>query len=121
VALVLTMLTGISTRLRWGLRNGMGAAFGAESFAEMFCKARDYTLEGIAHQIVAPTLILDVDNELFLKSQPQLVKHSLTGARTTLVTLTGDDTTNEHTHASGLGRTHQTMFEWLNVTLAGTS
>jgi hypothetical protein len=29
--------------------------FGADSFADLIRRVRDYTLEGIAHQIVAPT------------------------------------------------------------------
>src|SRR5438034_4575221 len=54
---VLTMLTAVSTQLRWGLRNGMWV-FGAGSFADLIRKAGDYTLEGVAHQITAPTLQL---------------------------------------------------------------
>jgi len=84
---VLTMLTAVSTSLRWGLRNGMWV-FGAGSFADLIRRARDYTLDGIAHQILAPALIMDPENDQFLKGQPQLVKKALTSTPTTLVTLT---------------------------------
>jgi pimeloyl-ACP methyl ester carboxylesterase len=113
---VLTMLAAVSTNLRWGLRNGMWV-FGADTFAELIRRARDYSLEGIAHQIVAPTLIMDAENDQNLKGQPQLVEKALTGAKTTLVTLTENDGAGEHTHAGGLGRAHQTMFDWLGTTL----
>ncbi len=81
------MLTALSTQVRWGLRNGMWV-FGTDSFADLIRTARDYTLDGIAHQITAPTLIMDPDNDQYLKGQPQLVEKALTGAATTLVTLT---------------------------------
>jgi len=113
---VLTMLTAVSTQLRWGLRNGMWV-FGAGSFADLIRRARDYTLDGIAHQITAPTLIMDPENDRFLKGQPQLVQQALTGAPTTLVTLTSAEGAGEHTHAGALGRAHQVMFDWLATTL----
>ncbi len=113
---VLTMLTTVSTQVRWGLRNGMWV-FGADSFADLLRKVKDYTLDGIAHQIVAPTLILDPENDQYLKGQPQLVEKALTGASTTLVTLTENEGAGEHTHAGALGRAHQTMFDWLDIAL----
>jgi pimeloyl-ACP methyl ester carboxylesterase len=114
---VLKMATAVSTNVRWGLRNGMWV-FGADSFADLIRRARDYTLEGIAYQIEAPTLIMDPENDQNLKGQPQLVEKALTGAETTLVTLTENEGAGEHTHAGGLGRAHQTMFDWLDATLS---
>jgi pimeloyl-ACP methyl ester carboxylesterase len=117
---VLTMLTAVSTQVRWGLRNGMWV-FGADSFADLVRRVRAYTLDGIAHQVTAPTLILDPEHDQYLKGQPQLVEKALTGARTTLVTLTENEGAGEHTHAGGLGRAHQTMFDWLDTTLTASS
>jgi pimeloyl-ACP methyl ester carboxylesterase len=114
---VLTMLTFASLQIRWGLRNGMWV-FGAESFAEMVRITRDYTLAGIGHQIVAPALIMDAEGDKFLKGQPQLVQKALTDASTTLVTLTDNEGAGEHTHAGAVSRAHQTMFDWLDATLA---
>jgi pimeloyl-ACP methyl ester carboxylesterase len=113
---VLTMLTAVNTNVRWGLRNGMWV-FGTESFADLIRTVKDYTLDGVAHQISAPTLIMDPENDHNLNGQPQLVEQALTGASTTLVTLTEDEGAGEHTHAGGLGRAHQTMFDWLDATL----
>ena len=117
---VLTMLTAVNRQVRWGLRNGMWV-FGANSFADLIRRAKDYTLDGIAQQIVAPTLIMDAENDQFLKGQPQLVEKALTGASTTLVTLTENEGAGEHTHAGGLARAHQTMFDWLDATLTARS
>lgn len=44
------MLTTLSTQVWWGLRTGMWV-FGADAFADLIRKVRDYTLDGIAHQI----------------------------------------------------------------------
>src|SRR6266576_5371091 len=63
---VLTMLTTVSTQVRWGLRNGMWV-FGADSFADLIRRVRAYTLDGIADQIVAPTVILAPENDQYLK------------------------------------------------------
>jgi pimeloyl-ACP methyl ester carboxylesterase len=117
---VLTMLTALSTQVRWGLRNGLWV-FGADSFADLVRKVRAYSLDGIARQIVAPTLILDPEHDAYLKGQPQLVEKALTGAPTTLVTLTENEGAGEHTHAGGLSRAHQTMFDWLDATLTASS
>ena len=62
-------------------------ALRGDPFADLIRKSRDYTLNGIAEQIAAPTLIMDGENDQFLKGQPQLVEKALTGAKTTLVTL----------------------------------
>jgi pimeloyl-ACP methyl ester carboxylesterase len=113
---VLTMLTAVSAQVRWGLRNGMWV-FGADSFADLIRRVKAYTLEGIAHQIVTPTLILDPDNDQYFKGQPQLVQKALTGASTSLVTLRENEGAGEHTHAGALSRAHQTMFDWLGATL----
>jgi pimeloyl-ACP methyl ester carboxylesterase len=110
---VLTMLTAASLQVRWGLRNGMWV-FGADSLAAMIRMTGDYTLQGIAHQIVTPTLIMDGEGDTFLKGQPQLVERALTDASTTLVTLTEDEGAGEHTHAGAAYRAHQTMFDWLD-------
>jgi pimeloyl-ACP methyl ester carboxylesterase len=114
---VLTMLASVSTTVRWGLRNGMWV-FGADSFADLIRMARDYTVDGIGHQIVTPTLIMAAENDQYLKGQPQLVAKALTSAPTTVVTLTDAEGAGEHTHAGALGRAHQTMFDWLDGTLA---
>jgi dienelactone hydrolase len=110
------MLAAANLQVRWGMRNGMWV-FGADSFADMVRKTRDYTLDGIAHQVMAPTLVMDAENDQFLKGQPQLVEKALTGASTTLLTLTGAEGAGEHTHAGAVSRAHQAMFDWLDTTL----
>lgn len=111
----LSLLAAASIHARWGLRNGMWA-LGADSFADLVRKTKDYTLDGIAHRITAPTLILDAENDQFLAGQPQLVEKALTNAPTTLVTLTEADGAGEHVHVGAMTRAHQTIFDWLDDT-----
>jgi len=117
---VLAMIMGSSTQARWGMRNGMWV-FGARSLADLIRRVSELTLKDVAHQIVAPTLILDPENDRYLKGQPRLVEKALTSAPTTLVTLTENEGAREHTHAGSLARAHQTMFDWLDATLIARS
>jgi hypothetical protein len=114
---VLTALTAVSPQLGWALRNGMWV-FGAQHYADLLRTAGKYTLDGVADQIQAPTLIMEGDHDTLLKGQPELVEKALTAAKTTRVTLTEDEGAGEHTHAGALARAHQVMFDWLDTTLA---
>jgi hypothetical protein len=83
----------------------------ADSFADLVRRVRAYTLDGVAHQIVAPTLILDPEHDQYLKGQPQRVAKALTGASTTLITLT------ESVACHGPTR----RCDWLNATVSAWS
>ncbi|MCL7377052.1 alpha/beta fold hydrolase [Streptomyces sp. 35G-GA-8] len=117
---VLHLLTRTSTQIRWALRNGAWA-MGTTSYADLVRKTRAYTLNGIADEITAPTLIMDAENDQFLKGQPDEVQKALSNAATTLVTLTEAEGAGEHCHMGAMGRAHQTMFDWLDTTLARTA
>jgi pimeloyl-ACP methyl ester carboxylesterase len=104
---------------RWGLRNGVWA-MGAGSFPDLIRKTQRYSLEALGDRITAPTLILDADEDHFLKGQPQQVKAVLTNARADLVTLTAAEGAGEHCHMGALSRAHQVMFDWLDATLTAS-
>ena len=110
------MLMKMNTGVRWGLRNGVWT-FGAKSFADYLRQTISYTLEGIAHEIACPTLVMEAEEDKFLKGQAQRVASALK-CQTTLVTLHASEGAGEHTHAGALGRAHQTMFDWLDGILA---
>jgi pimeloyl-ACP methyl ester carboxylesterase len=114
---VLAMLMAFSTQVRWALRNG-GWAMGVDSIAELSRVFKDYTLAGIAHQITAPALVLDADNDQFLKGQPRKAAEAMTSSDTTLITLPEAEGAGEHCHMGALARAHQTIFDWLDQTLA---
>jgi alpha-beta hydrolase superfamily lysophospholipase len=114
---VLAALMTVSSQLRWAVRNGMWV-FGSENYAELLRTATYYTLDGVADQIQAPTLVMEAEHDTLLQGQPEQVQKALTAAETTRVTLTEAEGAGEHTHAGALARAHQVMFDWLDTTLA---
>jgi predicted alpha/beta-fold hydrolase len=106
----------INTGVRWGLRNGVWT-FGAKSFADYLRQSASYTLEGIAHEIACPTLVMEAEEDKFLKGQAQRVASALK-CPTKLVTLHASDGAGEHCHMGAMRRAHQTMFDWLDETFA---
>ena len=113
----LTTFTTISTQIRWALNNGVWA-IGADSYADLVRQTRLFCLQGVADQITVPALIMDAENDQFLKGQPQEIERALTNSETTLVTLTEAEGAGEHCHMGSMLRAHQTMFDWLETTLA---
>ncbi|WP_220377494.1 S9 family peptidase [Paraburkholderia sp. BL6669N2] len=112
---VLRMIMAGSTGARWLLSNGMWT-FGTDSPAEFVRKCKQYTMEGIAGHIKAATLVLDAENDQFLKGQPAAI-HAALVAPKKLVTLTMAEGAGEHCHMGAMYRAHQTMFDWLGETL----
>src|SRR6476620_2694488 len=70
---VLTLLMSVSPQLAWAVRHGMWV-FGVENYAELLRTAATYTLDGVADQIVAPTLIMEGEHDTMLKGQPERVE-----------------------------------------------
>ena len=115
---VLALMTGANLQMRWAVNNGIWA-MGATSAADLIRKTAAYTLDGVAEKISCPTLILDAENDQFLKGQPQLVEQAIT-APTQLVTLTEAEGAGEHCHMGAMSRAHSTIFDWLDDTLVPT-
>ena len=115
---VLSMLMLHNTQIRWAIHNGIWA-MGVKSPADVPRAFKDYTLAGIADKITVPTLILDADNDQFLKGEPQRVEEALANADTTLVTLTDAEGAGEHCHMGAMSRLHQVVFDWLDPIVAG--
>lgn len=113
---VLRLLMDGRSQVRWLFQNGIWA-MGADSASDLMRKFPAYTLEGIADRVTAPTLVLDPENDQFLKGQPEIVDKALTAAPTTLITLLEADGAGEHCHMGAMSRLHQCIFDWLNDTL----
>ncbi len=113
---VLQMLMNIKTGARWAMRNGLWT-FGACTPAEFVRMTREYTLEGVVQGITAETLVLDAENDQFLKGQPEAV-HALLTSPKHLATLTSAEGAGEHCHMGAMYRVHQVIFDWLDKSLA---
>lgn len=90
----------LQTQVRWGLDNGVWT-MGGPTYADFIRRTPDYTLAGIADRITAPTLILDAEEDQFLKGRPETLAEAMT-APTTLVHLTTAEGAGEHCHVGSL-------------------
>ncbi|MFE0464640.1 alpha/beta fold hydrolase [Kitasatospora sp. NPDC058965] len=116
---VLDLLVQADTQTRWALRNGVWT-FGATSVCDYIRRTADYTLDGAAHLVDCPTLILDAEDDQFFRGQPERVQAALTCPHT-LVTLRTDEGAGEHCHVGAMSRFHQVAFEWLDTALPPAS
>lgn len=105
-----------STGIRWALHNGKWT-FGVESPADLVRAASKYTLEGISEDIVTPCLILDAENDHFLKGQPEILRRNLR-CEHQLVSLKADEGADTHCHQGSFFRLHQVVFDFLETRLA---
>jgi pimeloyl-ACP methyl ester carboxylesterase len=110
---VVELLMAINTEVRWALRNGRWV-MGADSFVDVPRAFKGYTLAGVADRITAPALVLDPDNDQFLRGEPQRAADAMINADTTVVTLKESEGAGEHCHAGAMSRLHQTIFDWLD-------
>jgi len=112
---VLRLFMQKSTSARWALRNGVWTT-GADSIADYLRKTADYTLEGIVDRIEAPTLILEAEEDMFLKGQAQKVAEGLKSTHK-LITLTRAEGASTHCHMGAMRLVGQTIFDWLDEIL----
>ncbi|WP_433662094.1 alpha/beta hydrolase family protein [Nocardia sp. CA-128927] len=111
---VIELLMAYNTTARWAMRNGTWT-FGAASPADYIRKTKPYTLDGIAHQIDCATLVLDAENDMFFRGQPQRVYDALTCPKE-LIVGTNDEGAGEHCHMGAMLLTNQRVFDWLDAT-----
>lgn len=112
---LLKLIARLKTGPRWAMHNGRWT-FGVSSAAEFVRLTQKYNLRDCAHLIKASTLVLDAENDQFLKGQPQLVYEVLQCPKK-LVTLYSSEGAGEHCHMGAMSRLHQTIFDWLDETL----
>lgn len=113
---VLKLMSKLKTGVRWALDNGKWT-FGATSRAEFIRLTTRYTLKDCAHLIQADTLVLDAENDQFLKGQPEQIYNVLTCPKHLALLLTSEGA-GEHCHMGAMSRVHQTIFDWLDETFA---
>jgi pimeloyl-ACP methyl ester carboxylesterase len=113
---MLQLIASLKTGPRWAMHNGRWT-FGAPSAAEFIRLTCQYNLKDCVHLIRASTLVLDAENDQFLKGQPELVYAALMCPKK-LVTLYAAEGAGEHCHMGAMSRLHQTIFDWLDETLA---
>jgi pimeloyl-ACP methyl ester carboxylesterase len=116
---VIALLMAHSTQFRWLIRNGIWA-MGVDSAPALARTFKEYTLAGVADRIQAPALVLDAENDQFLKGEPQRAAEAMVNSATTLTTLHEAEGAGEHCHMGAMSRAHQVIFDWLDQTLSAT-
>lgn len=106
----------LSTGVRWALRNGKWT-FGVASPAELSRVVNRYTLEGISQHITTPCLILDAENDHFLRGQPEELRRNL-NCEHKFVSLRTDEGGDAHCHQGSFFRLHQVVFDFLESQLS---
>lgn len=101
----------LSTGMRWALRNGIWT-FGVKSIADLSRAVNSYTLEGLSQEIVTPCLILDAENDHFLKGQPEMLQKNLQ-CENEFISLREDEGADTHCHQGAFSRVHQVVFDFL--------
>ena len=105
----------VNTQARWGADNGVWT-FGGTSYADFLRRTTAYTLDGLTGRIRTPALVLDAEQDEFIKGQARHLADVLPGA-VEFVRLTTAEGAGEHCHVGALRRTHQVIFDWLAETV----
>jgi pimeloyl-ACP methyl ester carboxylesterase len=112
---IFSWVQSFSTGIRWGLRNGKWT-FGAHSISEFMRAVKSYTLEGLSKNIMTPCLVIDAENDHFLKGQPEVLCKNLQ-CEHEFVSLREDEGGDTHCHQGAFFRLHQVIFDYLEPRL----
>jgi hypothetical protein len=106
-----------SPTARWAINHGMFAT-GAKSPRAYFAKTLEFNVkDGVAEKISCPTLVMEAENDLFFKGQPQLLFDHLT-CRKTIMRFTNAEGAGAHCQVGASRLAFACMFDWLDETLA---
>ncbi|KAM3538024.1 hypothetical protein ARSEF1564_009062 [Beauveria bassiana] len=105
------MMAATNTGVRWALLNGQWT-LGVRTPSELARAMRAYTTVGISRDIQTPCLVMDAENDHFLKGQPELLRKTLT-CENEFVSLRADEGADTHCHQGAFFRTHQVIFDYL--------
>lgn len=108
-----------SVNINWFFNNAMWT-MQIETPAEVMKTLKQYTLKGIAEKITCPTLVVDSEDDLFLKGQPQKVFDQLKCPKT-LLKFTPETTAQAHCQMGAIMISNESIFNWLDQTLGWTT
>ncbi|WP_244853103.1 S9 family peptidase [Bacillus sp. J14TS2] len=103
------------TGVRWAIENGK-FTFRANSILELLERTEPYTLEGVANQIICPTLVCEAETDQFFSGQPEQLYNALVCPKT-YRKFTKEEAAEEHCHFGALQLFNHYIFEWLDQTL----
>jgi predicted alpha/beta-fold hydrolase len=104
-----------SVNINWFFNNAMWT-MQVETPAEVMKVLKQYTLQGVAAKIQCPTLVIDSEDDIFLKGQPQKVFDQLKCPKT-LLKFSPETTAQAHCQMGALMISNESIFNWLDQTL----
>lgn len=113
---VLEWIKKNDTYARWALQNGVWV-YGTSNEPQYIRKSEQFSLtrEDI-HKIESPTLILEGENDTVFKGQARKLDSELKASHK-YVLMRNNEGAGEHCHMGAMRLLHQTIFDWLHVTL----
>jgi len=105
----------VNPSARWAINNGIWT-FGVKSPAEYMKEVKKYTLEGIAGKIKCRTLVIDSEEDMFLKGQPQALYDALDCPKD-FITFTADEAAQAHCQMGASAISNEIIFNWLDSVL----
>ncbi|MEU6404187.1 alpha/beta fold hydrolase [Streptomyces sp. NPDC046985] len=105
----------VDAKTRWVIDNGQWT-FGVESVRELIEASEPYTMENIAQQIDCPTLVLEAENDMFFRGQPEKIYEALSCPKD-IISFPANEGGGEHCHEGALALWHQQAFDWLARTV----
>jgi pimeloyl-ACP methyl ester carboxylesterase len=104
-----------STTTAWALRHGMlvfGAATPRAALAEYL---KYHVRDGVAESISCPTLVLNPDDDLFFKGQPEALYEHLSCPKT-MIHFTAAEGAGSHCQAGAARLAYARVYDWLDET-----
>jgi pimeloyl-ACP methyl ester carboxylesterase len=108
-----------STNVRWAVEQGLWS-FGAHDIPDYIEKTKLMTLEGIAHLIRCPCLVMEAAEDLFFRGQPQRVFDALQSPKT-FHAFTAEDGAENHCQSGALAYKDEVVFNWFDDVLRVTA
>lgn len=105
-----------SPTAEWATAHGM-FVFGTSTHRETLAKVVQYNLrDGIAERISCPTLVLDAEDEMFFKGQPEQLFDHLTCPKT-LMRFSIEEGAGAHCQVGAFRLAFGRIYDWLGETL----
>jgi alpha-beta hydrolase superfamily lysophospholipase len=100
------------TNTRWFFNNGM-YTFGVDSPVEFLESVKRYSLEGVAQQITCPTLVVESEDDQFMKGQAKQLFEELECPKT-LMLFTREEAAQAHCQEGAVAVSNARIFNWLD-------
>ncbi len=104
-----------NTGMRWAMTQGLWT-FGISEISAFLQDLKKYTMNGIAGQIQCPCLVMEAENDMFFRGQPQQIYDALKAPKQ-LFKFTREDGAENHCQSGAVAYKDEVVFNWLDETL----